>query len=290
MEYLFFLQNLRNAAPNWFNEAMLYVSEFVGGAEGLVLMALIYWCINKHAGTLLMMNFSLAYASNTMLKNVFCIERPFNRDSRLTPYTEATGYSFPSGHTMLATGFYGGLVVWQRKRKWFAVLCIVLTLLTAFSRNWLGVHTPQDVLASIICSSIVIAVNVFILRWVERKKHNDMVIFSASMVILAVLCIFYPTSLKTAGIYGGVMIGWLIERRFIVFEIKGSFRFKAAIFTVGIVVVGLLYKLILPQLFSALGSDFSDALTYFITFLVIMAGWPSVIKLVSNKLNAKAKL
>lgn len=41
----------------------------------------------------------------------FCIERPFTRDARLTPYVDATGYSFPSGHTMLATGFYGGVAL-----------------------------------------------------------------------------------------------------------------------------------------------------------------------------------
>lgn len=41
----------------------------------------------------------------------FCIERPFTRDARLTPYADVTGYSFPSGHTMLATGFYGGVAL-----------------------------------------------------------------------------------------------------------------------------------------------------------------------------------
>ena len=84
MEYLYFLQNLRDAAPHWFNEAVLFVSEFVGGTGGLVLMALIYWCISKYIGTLLMMNFSLSYACNTIVKNIFCIERPFTRDARLT--------------------------------------------------------------------------------------------------------------------------------------------------------------------------------------------------------------
>lgn len=285
MEYLLFLQNLRDAAPHWVNEAILFVSEFVGGVGGLVLMTLIYWCINKYIGTLLMMNFSLSYVCNTMIKNVFCIERPFYRDTRLVPYTEVTGYSFPSGHTMLATGFYGGLAVWQRKRGGVVGLCVFLTLLTAFSRNWLGAHTPEDVLVGILCSCAVIAVNIFLLRWVESKKHNDVVLFAASMVLLVVLCVLYPTDLKIAGIYGGVMIGWLIERRFIGFEIKGSFRFRTVTFVAGILVVGVLYKLILPQLFASAGEDLADALTYFITFLVIVAGWPCVIELVSKKLH-----
>lgn len=278
MEYLLWLQGLRDAAPSWVNGGFLFLSEFVGGIGGLALMALIYWCINKKAGTLLMMNFSLAYGCNTVIKNIFCVERPFYRDTRLIPYTEAAGYSFPSGHTMLATGFYGGLAVWQRKRKWFAALCVVLTLLTAFSRNWLGAHTLEDVLAGIVCSCGVIAVNLFLLRWAEREKRNELVIFAASVVFFAALCVLYPTSLDIAGIYGGVMLGWLLERRFIGFEIKGSVIFRAGTFLVGVLIVGVLYKLVLPRMFAALDSNLSDMLCYFIIFLVIMAGWPCVLK------------
>ena len=125
-------------------------------------MALIYWCISKRAGAFLLMNFSLANVCNTAVKNIFCIERPFIRDARLVPYAPVSGYSFPSGHTMLATGFYGGLAVWQRKRKGFAALCVILTVLTAFTRNWLGAHTAEDVLAGIFCSVGVIALNSFL--------------------------------------------------------------------------------------------------------------------------------
>ena len=55
----------------------------------------------------------------------------------------------------------------------------------------------------------------------------------------------------------------------------------------GILIVGVLYKIILPQLFAALDSNLSDMFSYFVVFLVIMAGWPCVIELVSKKLNVK---
>ena len=58
LEYLYFLQQLREVVPNWLNESILFISEFVGGMGGLVLMAVIYWCISKRAGAFLMMNFS----------------------------------------------------------------------------------------------------------------------------------------------------------------------------------------------------------------------------------------
>lgn len=287
MDYLFFLQQLREATPHWLNEALLFISEFVGGMGGLALMAMIYWCISKRAGAFLMMNFSLAYVCNTVIKNIFCIERPFYRDTRLTPYVPASGYSFPSGHTMLATGVYGGLAVWQRKRKGFVVLCTILTFLTAFTRNWLGAHTIEDVLFGIFCSICVIAFNSFLLKWVSEKAERDRYVFFASVLIFAAFCCLYPTSLKTAGIYGGVMFGLFVERRFIRFEVSKSIPFRVIAFVGGIAVIGALYKLILPLLLAPFEKGIAGMLTYLVLFLTITAGWPAVLKLVMPKKMVK---
>lgn len=283
MEFLYSLQQLRETAPHWLNETFLFISELIGGIGGIALMALIYWCISKYAGTLLMMNFSLAYVCNTVVKNIFCIERPFNRDARLVPYAPVTGYSFPSGHTMLATGFYGGVAVWQRKRKGLVLLCVVLTLLTAFTRNWLGAHTLEDVLVGIFCSVCVIALNCLLLRWANEKSGRDWCILIASALVFIALCFLYPTSLKTAGIYGGVMFGLFIERRFIRFEISKSILFRVIAFIAGLAVIGVLYKVILPPVFAHAEQNVAEMLTYLIIFLVITAGWPMVLKLLSIK-------
>ena len=278
MDYLYFLQQLRQSAPHWLNECVVFVSEFIGGIGGLVLMALVYWCINKRTGTFLLMNFSLAYVCNTVVKNIFCIQRPFYRDVRLEPYVAASGYSFPSGHTMLATAFYGGIALRQRKRKWAVALCLLLTLLTAFTRNWLGVHTLEDVLVGIACSACVIVLNSLVLRWVEGKPGRGYLVFALSVLVFAAVCVGYPTGLKSAGIYGGVMLGWVIERRFIRFEIGGGLGFRAVTFAVGIAVVGLLYKVLLPMLFVPLGKQLKDMLINFIVFFLVTAGWPAVMK------------
>lgn len=283
MEYLYFLQQLREASPDILNKAMSFISEFVGGIGGLALMAMIYWCISKYAGAFLMMNFSVSYMFNTVIKNIFCIKRPFLLDERLTPYVPVTGYSFPSGHTMLATGFYGGLAVWQRKRKWFAALSVLLIFLTAFTRNWLGAHTAEDVLVGIFCSICVIALNAFLLKRINEKSLWDWFVLIASVIIFAAFCFLYPTSLKTAGIFGGVMFGLFIERRFIRFEISKSILFRVISFVIGIAVIGLLYKVILPMLFASLNEGVADMLSYLIIFLMITAGWPAVLKLLTRK-------
>ena len=71
MEYLFFLQNLRESSPGFINEGILFLSEFMGGTGALAVMALVYWCISKYAGSLMLLNFSSAYMMNQTLKNIF---------------------------------------------------------------------------------------------------------------------------------------------------------------------------------------------------------------------------
>ena len=291
MEFLRWLERLRTPIGDTFFSAVTLLGE-----ETLFIVAglLFFWCINKRQGYFLLFVGFLGTVFNQFLKLLFRIPRPWVRDPSLTVVgdakTAATGYSFPSGHTMLATGFYGGLAVWQKKRGWFAGLCVFLTLLTAFSRNWLGAHTLEDVLVGILSSCAVIAVNMFLLRWTDKQKRNERIIFVASMALFAALCLLYPTSLKTAGIYGGVMLGWFIERRFIGFEVKGSVLFRTGTFLVGILIVGVLYKIILPQLFAALDSNLSDMFSYFVVFLVIMAGWPCIIKLALKRFKEKVNL
>jgi len=88
---------------------------------------------------------------NEILKLVFLRARPqFDH-----PYLTLTTYSFPSGHTMMATVFYGALawVGWSRAGNWrtrfLAVsIPVIMTPLVGFSRIYLGAHYLSDVLGA----------------------------------------------------------------------------------------------------------------------------------------------
>ena len=112
----------------------------------------------------------------SVLKNVFERARP---DLFELGYVESS-YSFPSGHATLAVGFYGTLtllVAWRMTglRRWgVAAAGVALVLLIGFSRLYLGVHYPTDVLAGFLAAPLwvsTIAVSYFLWRTVRVVRE-----------------------------------------------------------------------------------------------------------------------
>lgn len=287
MEYLLFLQDLRNSAGSFVNETILFISEVMGGAGGLAAVALVYWCLNKWAGSLMLLSFSGAYMMNQTLKNIFCVSRPFIKDSRLIPYVQASGYSFPSGHTMLGTAIYASAAVAQRKRKWFVALCAVLTLLTAFGRNWIGVHTPQDVAVGMAVSCGLVALHTYAFRQLEKHPGRDLWFLVAGLLWAVALLLLIPKSGKVCGIYLGSLLGWFAERRWIGFRVEGSLLRRGLRFLGGMGLVLALQQWLLPGLTAPLGDTFGPLVLNFVTFLTVSALWPAVIKAVQTWLPEK---
>ncbi len=106
----------------------------------VIIPAFIYWCVDKKRGLYTLASYNVSVSVNAVVKLTACVYRPWIRDARIMPacdaITTATGYSFPSGHTTTAVPIYGGMAVraWKKPR-WISVICIIMTALTAFSRE-----------------------------------------------------------------------------------------------------------------------------------------------------------
>lgn len=104
----------------------------------------------------------------------------FDRPRPILPVVEASGLSFPSGHSMVAASFYGLLIylVWHnvQQRAWRNFLVgflVVFVLLIGFSRIYLRVHYATDVVAGFAAGFFWVIMSISILRRMERFSRKE---------------------------------------------------------------------------------------------------------------------
>ncbi len=110
----------------------------------LIMMPFVLWCVDFRTGARTGVVFLLSAYLNLAFKDMLAQPRPFILEPGLN-LIEASGYGLPSGHAQGSLVFFGMLALLIRKR-WFTVISIILILLIAFSRVYLGVHFPTDIL------------------------------------------------------------------------------------------------------------------------------------------------
>ena len=156
MEFLYLLEKIR--LPG-LNELMLAITTLGEETAFLVIGLIVFWCVDKRKGYYIMSVGFLGTMVNQVLKLTFRIPRPWILDPNFTILEQAreaaTGYSFPSGHTQTAVGTFGSIAAFSQ-RKGMRAVCITLAILVGFSRMYVGVHTPADVLVGSLCALILI--------------------------------------------------------------------------------------------------------------------------------------
>ena len=206
---------------------------------GILLLCLVFWCISKKIAYVIGVSFFLSGLTVQGMKICFRIERPWVIDPTFEPVPGAkeyaTGYSFPSGHTQSAAAFYGALGS-QVKPIVFKIILFAIPVLVAFSRMYLGVHTLQDVLLSLVITFLLIWLTCRIITSeVESKKKElaislFMIIYAVVVIIIAAVMYsngtiedrYIADCLKAAGAGIGFAIGMYIERVYIKFSVKSK--------------------------------------------------------------------
>lgn len=167
----------------------------------------ILWCINKRLGYYIIYSTVPGTLINLLLKSIFCVPRPWIKDPSFTivesAREKATGYSFPSGHTQNSTVFYGALAKSSDKRLLRALL-ISLILLIGFSRMYLGVHTPADVVTSWIIGTVLVFVMYSVVnRAIDNPKFGmimNLTLLSLS-IGLVLFCEYFPLPLNAVEVF-----------------------------------------------------------------------------------------
>lgn len=185
VDYLLMLQHFREKSNDALTPFMELISLFA--ISYLILIpAFIYWCIDKRTGLYTLSSYALSSVLTVVIKLTACVYRPWIRDSRIIPAGDsvrsATGYSFPSGHTANAASVYGCLAKSAGKKKRpISAIFVFLILLTAFSRNYLGVHTPQDVLAAMLLGLAVIPGMCKLFEYLQTNPEKENIVLTAGI-------------------------------------------------------------------------------------------------------------
>lgn len=291
MEVLYFLEGIRIPV---LNECMLLITRFGEETAFLAAALIVFWCVDKKSGYFLMSVGFVGNILNNVLKLLCRVPRPWVLDENFTILEQAreaaTGYSFPSGHSQNAVGTFGSLVC-IAKKKWLKVLFAAIAVLVPFSRMYLGVHTPWDVLAGSMLSLILIFL---ICPVVMNKGEKGMKGMIAAMLLFAIGFLLYvelfpfpadmdaeniASAVKNAytmiGCVTGVAIVYVAEKKWVNFTTEAIWwaQLLKVLFGVGLV---LLVKegsrSVLDIVFA--GHMAARAVRYFLVVLVAGVLWP----------------
>lgn len=183
MEFLYLLERIRTPLGDHLFSAVTYLGSEIAF---MVLAVVLFWCVSKTQGLYVLSVGCLGTTINQFLKLACRIPRPWVLDPDFTivesARADATGYSFPSGHTQNAVGTFGCLARDAKTVK-FRVLFLVLAVVTAFSRMYLGVHTPLDVGAGALCAAILVLALHPLFRDLEEKPRRGLWILMGLMAV-----------------------------------------------------------------------------------------------------------
>ncbi len=287
MDFLYLLEDLRNGVLDTF---FLLVTELGSETAFLVIALAIFWCVDKRQGYYLMSVGFLGTLVNQFLKITCRIPRPWVRDYRFTiveaARPDAEGYSFPSGHSTSSVGTFGVLAA-EAKQSWLRYLSLGLCLLVPFSRMYLGVHTPADVLVGAAISLLFLIV----LRPIIYGGHLPKLLagmVAASVGFVAYMEFFpFPAEVDRSNLHAalknsytllGALLGMLVvyaADRKLKFQTEAPWFIQILKVVLGLgLVVALKEGLKLPLEFFFRGHLVERTVRYFAIVLFAGIAWP----------------
>lgn len=297
MEFLRLLENLRTPFGDTFFSIITHLGE-----ETLFIIVglLFFWCINKKQGYYILSVGFLGTVINQFLKLLFRIPRPWVKDPDFTivesARAEATGYSFPSGHTQSAVGVFGSIARVSKKIL-TRILCIAACLLVSLSRMYLGVHTPLDVGVSFIIAILLIFVLYPAVEWaLAEPKHMRIYLGIMTMLsfffLLFVLLYNFPADIdpdnyasgvknayKILGCVLGLWLAYEIDTRYIHFDTKGTWWVQVLKLLLGLIPLLAIKSGLKVPLYSLCNGNYvADGIRYFLITAFAGGIWPMTFK------------
>jgi len=300
IDILLYLQNVRNALGDFAVSLFEYITHFGGSTLAIIICSVVFWCFSKKLGKLLGLCIISGSIFGQLIKNICCVYRPWIRNAQIIPPANvlegATGYSFPSLHSLIGISIYGTFALRARKIA-FRLLLFAFVLLIGFSRCFLGVHTPQDVLAGLLIGLVFVLLTPLALSFIEKKQKNQLIFFAVGGVLTVAFLVFttfksYPLDIvcgepivepkemivdcyRFAGMFFGFGCGYILEQRYVNFEICRPLGEKFSRGAVGCALLIALDRLI--GLLEPIMHAYAFGFIYtFVLMLYVYVLWPFI--------------
>lgn len=275
------LNRLHIFAGPVFDQLMVAITVMGNEIFYTLLIPLIYWCASKRVAILAGGSFLVGTMVNDALKDVWMNPRP--DPANLVPninelnerYIPRNSPGFPSGHAQSAVAFWGALA-WYVGRTPFVAACVIIILLIAYSRLFLGVHFLGDVLGGLSFGLVALALYIVAVAWI-RKKHeliNRYALIAASLIVPYLLFKILPghEQAKTLGVLSGFLVGIILEKGRVDFNPGGTLVKQLVMILAGLAGLFIIktgVKPLLPDLASA------DFLRYWLMgmWVTLVAPW-----------------
>ncbi len=295
IDYLVFLQNHRTPE---LDILFLNITKFAESIVPYIFVSLCYWLLDKRSGFILFTALQLGMMTKDLLKELAFVKRPWLLSDKVHPVeaarAHAPGYSFPSGHTVRGiTAISGISIATWKNNKWLSIFFILLGFSVLFSRNYLGVHTPQDVIVGCLFSIIYIfAVSKFF-NWIDKKENGHLIFLGAVLIVSTLIITMIITGILKEELMSyyselamllGVCIGYCIDKKYIKYELPKINIYKKII--IGFVGVVCLYTILHLVYYLVSGTEldiYKRVITYFCMSIFSTIIYPAIIKTVSKK-------
>jgi membrane-associated phospholipid phosphatase len=241
----------------------------------LFIIPLILWCYNKTLGLRLIFLLSIGAAINAMCKLLFHSPRPYWVSPEVKAFASEPTFGVPSGAAQISVIFLGYIGAWfKQTRVW--IVCIILIILVAIARIYLGVHFLTDILTGWLIALIILFLFLryenSAAKWLLQKPISTRILLalgvSVTFIVLSQLAILSfgtwqvpvewstlafaqtnvpidPVSLRdtlmAAGLLFGAGVGATLSTEYIPYVVDGIKSRKAVRYILGIILLGLIW-------------------------------------------------